>query len=1199
MSTFRSDSTGGEATDALRRQPDTARSEPLALDAQMEEARWQAEVLAGADVGLWRVDVATGAARWSATFGALCGLEGDGAIDLAAWEARVHPDDRAAWRELAAKGEREGGVWERDYRVLRGDGTTRWLHERVRVRRDDAGRAVCHDGVALEVTARREREARLRLDAERLERAVRQARVVAWEWDCQADRVDTTANVEEVYGVPAVAFAAQGFSLVHPDDRERHVAAVRRAAGEGVAYRSEFRVVRPDDGRVVFIEEHAVPERDAGGRVLRVVGAAIDVTERRSAIDRAAEATERFELAERAADGYLYDWDARRGTVARSANFHRVLGYGPDEVAPTPAAWHELMHPDDRALLEADGRLALARQTTEYERTYRARHRRGHWVTLLDKGSAIYDREGRHLRTVGMTVDVSARAEAERALRQAVTQLRLVSDIAPVYIARCDPERRYRFVNRAYAARFGEDPDALVGRPICEVLGGDVLDLLEPYIREVLAGRPVEFDLEVPYAKLGSRFMHCAYAPERDAEGAVVGWVSAVTDLTERRRIEEALEASEANFRGLCESLPQFTYVTERDGRLSYVNHRWVEFSGLSLEATNDPEAVARVFHPDDRALVAERWRRAAEAGAELDVEARMVGRGGEVRWFLIRAVPVRDEAGAVLRWVGSSTDVTGGREAAERLQEQQRFVENVIAAAPTLTYIYNLQTCCNEFISQQSEAVLGRPPGGLAAMGPAVLSDLVHPDDLPRVEARLRDIAASREQDDAFEIEYRMRRADGDWVWLLSRDRVFDRDARGAPRRIVGVATDITSRKRDEAERERALREVRAAREAAEAAARAKDEFLAVVSHELRNPLNAVLGYVTLLREADDLASARRYGAIIERNTRMQQRLVSDLLDVARVITGKLTLEVDRADLRAVVDDATAVVRPSAELKGIALHVDDAANAPVIAGDPARLLQVVLNLLQNAVKFTPPGGRVELALRAEGEWVRLVVRDTGCGIEPGFLPHVFDRFTQSDMSRTRHHGGLGLGLALVKHLVELHGGSVEARSEGAGRGSTFTVVLPLRAPSAQEPASSLPPASPAPSAPEAVAEPPRLDGLRVLVVDDDDDSRAMLEECLVQFGAAVEVADSAAAALVALEGGGFDVLLSDIAMPGLSGEDLVRHVRAAEQARGAARPLPALAMSGLSRAEDRARAFAAGFHAHVTKPLEVAELAVTIRRLC
>ena len=395
----------------------------------------------------------------------------------------------------------------------------------------------------------------------------------------------------------------------------------------------------------------------------------------------------------------------------------------------------------------------------------------------------------------------------------------------------------------------------------------------------------------------------------------------------------------------------------------------------------------------------------------------------------------------------------------------------------------------------------------------------------------------------------------------------------------------------RAEEERQQLLERERRAREEAQAANRAKDEFLATLSHELRTPLNAILGWSRLLMTGNlNVETAKRAVEIIDRNTRLQAQLIEDLLDISRIITGKLRLELRAVPVASIVDSALESVRPAADVRHLVLDVDLAAGHEPILCDAARMQQVIWNLLSNAIKFTPEGGRISVRAERAGNAVTITVTDTGTGIEPHFLPYVFDRFRQQDAASTRIHGGLGLGLSIVRHLVELHGGTVEAHSEGTGKGSTFLVRVPV-APLRAEQVAVLE----AERAREGLASVPSLAGIRVLVVDNEPDARGLLRTVLENCGAEVEEAESAAEALDAVIRRRPDVLLSDIAMPSEDGYSLIGRIRALE---GPARLLPSAALTAHATAADRTRALLAGYQAHVPKPVDPSELAAVVAAL-
>ncbi len=475
---------------------------------------------------------------------------------------------------------------------------------------------------------------------------------------------------------------------------------------------------------------------------------------------------------------------------------------------------------------------------------------------------------------------------------------------------------------------------------------------------------------------------------------------------------------------------------------------------------------------------------------------------------------------------------------------------------------------------------------------------ELTHSADRPADLALMQRLLAAEIPN--YTLETRYLRKDSSLVWV-NLTASFVRDRAGAVKYIVGIVEDITARKEIEIERERLIRRERAARETAEAHNRAKDDFLSVVTHELRSPLNAILGYTRLARSgASDPDRVRQHCDTIERAARTQQRLIDDLLDTARIINGKLRIDALPCDLRLVLEEALGVVQPAADAKSIALIARLRSQQQMVIGDPARLQQVVWNLLQNAIKFTPTGGRVELRMEPAGEHVHITVTDNGKGIEPDFLPAVFDRFSQNDMSRARRHGGLGLGLSLVKQLVELHGGEIEAASEGAGRGATFTVRLPLRAPQMEIPRTVRAISTEIHVGEDALplAGLPSLAGVSVLAVDDQEETRHLIVEVLKEQGATITAVSSGVEALAFLAnppaGAKPDVLILDIAMPDEDGYSVLRRVRALETERGVP-AVPAIALTSHTSSQDRLAALTAGFQMHVGKPVELAELVLVI----
>lgn len=465
-----------------------------------------------------------------------------------------------------------------------------------------------------------------------------------------------------------------------------------------------------------------------------------------------------------------------------------------------------------------------------------------------------------------------------------------------------------------------------------------------------------------------------------------------------------------------------------------------------------------------------------------------------------------------------------------------------------------------------------------------------VHPQDRER---SLQIYAENFDARTPFEMDYRLRRHDGVYRWTM--DRGIPRfGSTGQFLGFMGSCIDIHERKEAENNSEALLKIEQEARVEAERTALLKDEFLATVSHEMRTPLTAMLGWVQLLRSGslsgDTVPQALE---TIERNARAQAKLIDDLLDMSRILSGRLRLDVQRVNPLEAVEAAIAAAEPAAAARKIKLSSVLDPHTGAVTGDPTRLQQIIWNLLNNAIKFTPAGGRVTVALERVGSHIKISVSDTGEGIKTEFLPHVFDRFRQQDASTVRRHQGLGLGLAIVKQLVDLHGGSVLAKSGGPGEGSTFVVSLPVAAVHGEPLREKSAARNDLPASHEPT---PSLLGIKILVVDDDADARELLRSILAQSGASVRTAGSATEALDQFESRRPDVLVSDIGMPEQDGYSLIRSVREREGDKDG--HVPALALTAFARSDDRRRAIGAGFHMHLSKPVEPAELVTVVASL-
>ncbi len=673
-----------------------------------------------------------------------------------------------------------------------------------------------------------------------------------------------------------------------------------------------------------------------------------------------------------------------------------------------------------------------------------------------------------------------------------------------------------------------------------------------------------------------------------DGEGdnrKAVAMFGTMTDITEAKAVQDALCESEERHRLVIEGAQLGTFMWELPSRRVHWNTRRKELFFLPSDTEMTFDAGIAHLHPEDR----EPTRRAVEAAitnrASYQIEYRAVSPTGEIRWMYATGYPIVDPAiGEVSRVQGVAVDITTQKDAQVHLRELADAMPQIVWSARPDGIL--------DYTNRRWYEYTGQTEGEVS---PADWGARVHPDDIAHAaEVWTRSVTTGA----PYATEFRVRRADGEYRWFLVRALPIH-DAAGHVARWYGTCTDVHDQRALSEQNVRLLASERVARSEAERTSQMKDEFLATLSHELRTPLNAILGWTQVLRgdpaNTEDMEAGL---ATIERNSRAQTQIIEDLLDMSKIISGKVRLDVQPLQLDQVVAASVETMRPAAVAKGIRLQVLIDPEARMISGDPNRLQQVFWNLLSNAIKFTPKEGKVQVVLQRVHSHLEVSIADTGEGIAPEFLPYVFDRFRQQDATTTRRHGGLGLGLAIVKQLVELHGGSIHVDSTGPGQGTTFKVMLPL---SVMLPA-------PAPDDSERrhpqsggvtlpiPADRLNLVGIKVLVVDDEADARALVQRLLKDRGAMVEVAASTAQALELMQSQRFDVLVSDIGMPEADGFELIRRVRALPAEQGG--NTSAMALTAYARSEDRLKVILAGFQMHMAKPVEAAELLALVASL-
>src|SRR5215813_9580774 len=817
-------------------------------------------------------------------------------------------------------------------------------------------------------------------------------------------------------------------------------------------------------------------------------------------------------------------------------------------------------------------------------------------------------------------------------LRDSGARFRATFENAAVGIARVAPDGCWLEVNQRLCDIVGYTRNELMTKTFGDITHPDDLESDWNQARRLLAGEIENYSKEKRYYRKDSSIVwaNLTVSLARKADGSPDYFVSVIEDISARKRLEEAnmkrvalladvrdalaehqapmqsmlQKSAEALVRHLDAAFARIWTLNPKESLLelqasagiyTHLNggHSRVPFGKLKIgliAQERQPHLTNDVCN--DPRVSDKEWARekgmVAFAGYPLLVEDRVVG----VMAMFARHPLTEDTVEAIATVAAPIAQGIERKRAEEALRASEEKFRILADTAPVMVWVSGADKL-RAFFNKPWLEFPGRVMEEELGYGWA---EGVHPEDY---DCCLETFNASCDAREPFKMEYRLRRRDGEYRWMLDH---------GVPRYspcgdflgCVGSCIDITERKQVEAREREQLALEQVARATAEAASRSKDEFLTMLSHELRSPLNAVLGYTRMLRCGPvDRDAINKVADIVERNAKAQLQIIQDLLDSACVTTGKLRIKTRPVDLATVLESALDTVRPAAEAKGIMLLADFGPGPEEMTGDSARLQQVVWNLLSNGIKFTPEGGRVELQMDSDANRIRIKVSDTGRGIEPEFLPFVFDLFRQADSSSTRRYGGLGLGLSLVKHLVELHGGTITAASEGAGCGATFIVTLPRRHPESIAP--------PAVASSEAcmggaiiLGEALSLEGVSVLVVDDQEEARLFLTQALGGYGAQVTAASSGAEALALLSdplsGKWPDALILDIAMPSEDGYTVLKKVRALEAARGdAADRIPAIALTVYGQSEDRLRALKEGFHMHVAKPVEPAELAVVI----
>ncbi len=1151
------------------------------------------------------------------------------------WVGAIHPEDRDRVKMKYLAKIMEGG-YDEVFRVVRPDGSMVWVQDRGFPVYDEAGEVRHIVGVAEDITDRKRFEDALR-ESQRRYAALAEA-VPQLVWTAGPDGSVEYFN-QRWYGYTGSTSDKsldQGWrTFIHPDDIEHVEKVWKKGLRMGEPVHFELRLRGADEtyrwfiGRgVPYRDERrgATPRKSSGkngstnsgngdssneekGRVLKWFGTFTDIHDLKMVEGVVRESEARLRLAAQAAGFGLYSADLQTGESYWSPEMKRIFGLSNDAVVPMDKLI-EFIHPDDREKSRQVAEAALdPRGDGEFEVEFRAMRPDGNLAWVLARGKTLFTSKRRRRqasRVIGVAFDITTRVESEERLHASEELFRTIFDMSGIGILQIDPSTgRFLRANHEFCDWVGYSEVELLQMSIEEIAYSDDRKQTSSAIGSFLRVEMDEYSTEIRCVRKDGGFVWGLITSRmlRDSNGVPVITVTTVQDITERKQFEEALMASERRYRNLIETANEGIWLIDAEANTIYVNERMASMLGYTADEIIGRKGLDFCYEQDAQKAIELFY--GCLIGSSQEFDFRFPCRDGSELLVLASTSPVYDTHGEIAGAMGMFTDITERKRAEEALRESERRLKLSLAAGRAGTWEWRIKE--DKLIwSDEYYDLYGIKPG---EMEPTLENFLfcVHLDDRDRMLVEMSEVLQERK--DA-EHEFRFIRPDGAVRWAHSSAQLT-LDEMGEPERMIGIMIDITDRKQAEMEREGLLRKEREARAQAEAANRGKDEFVAMVSHELRSPLNAMLGWSKILKKGGVDAKTQMHAVeVIERSARAQQNLIEDLLDMARIVGGKLRLEMRPVNLARVVEAAIDVVRPMAAVREIDLIVPTIKSADEVTGDPDRLQQVIWNLLSNAVKFTTHGGRVEVILERVGPSAQITVIDTGRGIKAEDLPFIFDRFRQADSSSTRRFTGLGLGLALVKHLVELHGGQVSADSLGEGQGASFIVRLPVRAVRGE--ASPVrgadresfrteePDGRMAPLEPWDVYPIFPLEGVWAMIVDDEADARELVATLLKQYGARVSIASCAAEAYDKLRKGEAgarpDVLVSDISMPDEDGYMLIERIRKLPPEEGGR--IPAIALTALERPSDRIKALASGFSMHVPKPVEPEELAMVIANL-
>ncbi|MGL5195016.1 MAG: PAS domain-containing protein [Chroococcales cyanobacterium] len=1003
-----------------------------------------------------------------------------------------------------------------------------------------------------------------------------------WICDREGRVIYVSESFQNLVGLTLAECAGWGWTqAMHPDDLEQTLSLWQACVRSGKVWDREHHF-RGVDGKWYPMLSRGVPVKNDQGETIGWAGINLDISRQKQVERQLRDRQERLQAALSASETGTYRWNIQTNSVEWDETMNRLFCLSEDYVLTTFQEFVSLIHPEDQEAVKHEIE-KCGNASEDFEMEFRILCTDGSIRWIFDKGKTFTDQGGTPLYLTGACVDITNQKRMEEAVQLGRERLDLVLDSSELGLWYCDLPFDKLEWNHKCKEHFGLPPETEVTIALFyECLHPEDRDRTQEAVSQAIAeGTPYQIDYRTVDRMGETRWIRAIGRAFYNETGQPIRFDGISIDISDRKRAEETLESNQ-KWLTLAQNIGTIGIWdwNLQTGEIFLTEELQSMYGLLPGSFDGTLQSGLALIHPSDRARVEYQVRCCSQDGVDLNSEFRIHRPDGQMRWILSKARAFQDETGKPVRVIGVNMDVTDLKLAEEALREsEQRFRVAQELSLDAFTILHAIRNYTGEIIDFQWDYA---NPKAAELLGYAIEELVGH---------RLSDRLPNQINSDLFqryvqvvetgiphdiELEYK---ADGILGWFRNMAVKLD----------DGVAisfSNITDRKLQEQERLHLLELEREARSQAEVANRIKDEFLAILSHELRSPLNPILGWTQLLKKGT-LSPEKTQQALnsIERNAKLQTELIEDLLDVSRILRGKLILTETPVKLAEVIDSAIETVRLAAQAKFIQIHTEFNPQVGQVLGDSNRLQQAVWNLLSNAVKFTPQGGQVTVSLTQGSDCAQIQVQDNGSGIDSDFLPHVFETFRQADSTTTRSFGGLGLGLAIARHLVELHGGRIWVDSPGLDQGATFTISLPLL------------PGPGEPSPPEPIApELPNLQGIKILVVDDILDTREFLVFVLEMEGALVQAVESAERAISVINDWQPDILVSDIGMPELDGYGLIRTLRSRSPQEGGT--LPAIAVTAYAAQSDRERILAAGFDAHIPKPVEPLDLAQAIARL-